>query len=55
VKNQHGHAEAAGEIAGLISKTVLAIETAVIPPSLNKANADPEIDLKGLGLQVNTT
>jgi acyl transferase domain-containing protein len=54
VKTNIGHAGGAAGIAGLL-KTVLAIENAVIPPSLNYANANPEIDLKSLGLHVNTT
>ena len=54
VKTNIGHAGGAAGIAGLL-KTVLAIENAVIPPSLNYANPSPGIDLEGLGLQVNTT
>jgi acyl transferase domain-containing protein len=50
VKTNIGHAGAAAGIAGLL-KAVLAIEHATIPPSLNYA--DPDADLKGLGLQVN--
>ncbi len=54
VKTNIGHAGSAAGIAGLL-KTVLAIENAVIPPSLNYANPSPGIDLEGLGLHVNTT
>jgi acyl transferase domain-containing protein len=54
VKTNIGHAGGASGIAGLL-KTVLAIENAMIPPSLNHARANPEIDLETLGLQVNTT
>jgi acyl transferase domain-containing protein len=53
VKTNIGHTGSAAGIAGLL-KTVLAIENAVIPPSLNYTNANPEIDLEKLGLQVNT-
>ena len=53
VKTNIGHAGSAAGIAGLL-KAVLALENAMIPPSLNYASANPEIDLKKLGLQVNT-
>ncbi len=53
VKTNIGHAASAAGIAGLL-KTVLALENATIPASLNYANANPEIDLETLGLQVNT-
>src|SRR5262249_7502912 len=52
VKTNIGHTGAAAGIAGLL-KTVLALENAVIPPSLNYASAS--VDLESLGLQVNTT
>jgi acyl transferase domain-containing protein len=52
VKTNIGHAGGAAGIAGLL-KTVLAIENALIPPSLNYANSG--IDLDGLGLRVTTT
>ncbi|QUR67444.1 type I polyketide synthase [Mycobacterium spongiae] len=52
VKTNIGHTGAAAGIAGLI-KTVLAVENAAIPPSLNHDSA--EIDLGALGLRVNTT
>ncbi|OBK66680.1 type I polyketide synthase [Mycobacterium sp. 1165178.9] len=51
VKTNTGHAGGAAGIAGLL-KAVLAIEHGAIPPSLNYA--DPEADLNSLGLQVNT-
>ena len=54
VKTNIGHAGGAAGIAGLL-KTVLALENATIPPSLNFAVASPDIDLDGLGLRVNTT
>jgi acyl transferase domain-containing protein len=54
VKTNIGHAGSASGIAGLI-KTVLAIENAMIPASLNYARANPQIDLETLGLRVNTT
>ena len=54
VKTNIGHTGAAAGIAGLL-KTVLAIENAVIPPSLNYAEPSPEIDLEGLGLRIPTT
>lgn len=53
VKTNIGHAGAAAGIAGLL-KAVLALENAVIPPSLNYSRAIPGIDLKKLGLRVNT-
>jgi acyl transferase domain-containing protein len=53
VKTNIGHAGSAAGIAGLL-KTVLAIENAVIPPSLNYANPSAGIDLEALGLHVNT-
>ncbi|OBH55969.1 polyketide synthase [Mycobacterium colombiense] len=51
VKTNIGHAGSAAGIAGLL-KAVLAIEHGAIPPSLNYA--DPETELNHLGLQVNT-
>ena len=51
VKTNIGHAGGAAGIAGLI-KTVLAVENALLPPSLNYAR--PTIDLESLGLRVNT-
>ena len=45
VKTNIGHAGSAAGIAGLL-KTVLAIENAMIPPSLNYASANSEIDLE---------
>ncbi len=53
VKTNIGHTGSAAGIAGLL-KAVLAIENAMIPPSLNYASANPEIDLKSLGLRVNS-
>ncbi len=53
VKTNIGHTGSAAGIAGLL-KAVLAIENDVIPASLNYATPNPEIDLKGAGLQVNT-
>ena len=53
VKTNIGHAGSAAGIAGLL-KAALAIENAMIPPSLNYVSANPEIDLTKLGLQVNT-
>ncbi len=54
VKTNIGHAGGAAGIAGLL-KTVLALENATVPPSLNFSVASPGIDLGGLGLRVNTT
>ena len=54
VKTNIGHAGGAAGIAGLL-KTVLAIENAMIPPSLNYATPNPAIDLDSLGLRINTT
>jgi acyl transferase domain-containing protein len=53
VKTNIGHAGSAAGIAGLL-KAVLALENAMIPPSLNYASANRAIDLKMLGLHVNT-
>ncbi|WP_343708238.1 type I polyketide synthase [Mycobacterium sp.] len=54
VKTNIGHAGGAAGIAGLL-KAVLAIENAVIPPSLNYSAPNPTLDLPMFGLQVNTT
>ncbi|BAX92484.1 type I polyketide synthase [Mycobacterium shigaense] len=54
VKTNIGHTGGAAGIAGLL-KTALSIENDVIPPSLNYDSTSPGIDLKSLGLQVNTT
>ncbi|MGC4809203.1 SDR family NAD(P)-dependent oxidoreductase [Micromonospora sp. DT228] len=54
VKTNIGHLEGAAGIAGVI-KTVLAIHRGVLPPSLNYATPNPEIDLEGWRLCVNTT
>ena len=54
VKTNIGHAGGAAGIAGLL-KTILAIEKAMIPPSLNYEGPSPAIDLDGMGLRVNTT
>lgn len=51
VKTNIGHAGAAAGIAGLL-KVVVAIEHGAIPPSLNYA--EPQTDLNHLGLQVNS-
>ncbi len=52
VKTNIGHAGSAAGIAGLL-KTVLAIENAAIPASLNYAGPAPGIDPESLGLRVN--
>lgn len=54
VKTNIGHAGGAAGIAGLI-KTVLAIENAAIPASLNYADPGPGFDPESLGLRVNAT
>lgn len=54
VKTNLGHTEAASGLAAVI-KMVLALEHRQIPPSLNFKKANPEIDLKGLGLAVRPT
>ncbi len=51
VKTNIGHAGGAAGIAGLI-KTILAVGHSVIPPSLNHADTDPEIER--LGLRINS-
>ncbi|BCP37675.1 hypothetical protein MINTMi198_30450 [Mycobacterium intracellulare M.i.198] len=53
VKTNIGHAGGAAGVAGLL-KAVLSIHHSTIPPSLNHAGPDPEMDLNRLGLQVNT-
>lgn len=53
VKTNIGHTGSAAGIAGLL-KAVLAIENALIPPSLNYDRTAPGNDLKSHGLQVNT-
>ncbi|MEZ0352434.1 type I polyketide synthase [Mycobacterium sp. pR1184] len=53
VKTNIGHTGSAAGIAGLL-KAVLAVENAVIPPSLNYDPTAVGNDLKGYGLQVNT-
>ncbi|MBW0017710.1 MAG: acyltransferase domain-containing protein [Mycobacterium sp.] len=53
VKTNIGHSGAAAGVAGLI-KTVLAVENAVIPASLNYVGPNPDADVNRLGLQVNT-
>ena len=51
VKTNIGHTGSAAGIAGLL-KAVLAVENAVIPPTLN--HLTPSVDLEHLGLRVNT-
>ncbi|OBK18877.1 type I polyketide synthase [Mycobacterium asiaticum] len=53
VKTNVGHTGGAAGVAGLI-KTVLAIENAEIPASLNYGASPPGADLASRGLQVNT-
>ncbi|WP_077089538.1 type I polyketide synthase [Mycobacterium rhizamassiliense] len=53
VKTNIGHTGSAAGIAGLL-KTVLALENAAIPPSLNYVSSGPDTDLAALGLEVNT-
>ncbi len=54
VKTNIGHAGGAAGIAGLL-KAVLAVENSMIPPSLNYASSNPDMDLESSGVQVNTT
>ncbi|OBG25656.1 type I polyketide synthase [Mycobacterium sp. E3198] len=54
VKTNIGHAGGAAGIAGLV-KTVLAIENAAIPATLNYAEPRPGFDPESLGLRVNAT
>ena len=53
VKTNIGHLEAAAGVAGLI-KTALALEKAVIPPSLNFQTPNPHCSLEGTPLRVAT-
>ncbi|MFF1903682.1 beta-ketoacyl synthase N-terminal-like domain-containing protein, partial [Kitasatospora sp. NPDC058218] len=52
-KTNVGHLEGAAGIVGLL-KTVLAIEHRELPPSLNFAEPNPDIDFAGLNLRVQT-
>ncbi|MCK2240553.1 MULTISPECIES: type I polyketide synthase [unclassified Crossiella] len=52
-KTNVGHLEGAAGIVGLI-KTVLAIRHRQLPPSLNFATPNPDIDFAGLNLRVRT-
>lgn len=54
VKTNIGHPGGASGVAGLL-KTVLAMENAIIPASLNFTSAKPGIEMARLGVQVNTT
>ena len=53
VKTNVGHLDAAAGMAGLI-KTVLALQHAQIPPSLNYSHSNPEIDFPATPFFVNT-
>lgn len=51
VKTNIGHLEAASGIAGVI-KTVLALDAATIPPTVNFTEPNPEVDWAASGLKV---
>lgn len=53
VKTNIGHLDAAAGVSGLI-KTALALENAVLPPSLNFETPNPQIDFAGSPFYVNT-
>ena len=53
VKNNIGHLEPAGGIAGLI-KAVLAMNRGVIPPQLHRSELNPNLDWERLPVRVNT-
>jgi acyl transferase domain-containing protein len=53
VKSNIGHLKAGAGAAGLL-KTVLALDEKVLPPSLNFAKANPEIDFAHSPFRVNT-
>ncbi|MFE3317482.1 type I polyketide synthase [Nocardia sp. NPDC059195] len=54
VKTNIGHLEAAAGVSGLI-KAILAVRHGELPPSLNYVSANPNIDLVGTHLAVQTT
>ena len=51
VKSNIGHLEGGSGIAGVI-KTILVLETGVIPPNTNFERCNPRIDTKGLNIVV---
>jgi acyl transferase domain-containing protein len=51
VKSNIGHLEGASGIAAVI-KTILVLESGLIPPNTNFENVNPKIDLEYLGLKV---
>lgn len=53
VKSNIGHLEGSSGIAGII-KTILVLETAVIPPNANFEHLNPAIDAHDLSLAVRT-
>ncbi|MFF2732414.1 type I polyketide synthase [Streptomyces sp. NPDC058008] len=53
VKTNIGHTEAAAGLAGLI-KATLALENALLPPSLHSGEPNPEVDWENIPLRVPT-
>ncbi|TQN68831.1 Highly reducing polyketide synthase azaB, partial [Colletotrichum shisoi] len=53
IKTNLGHLEASSGIAGVI-KAIMMLKHGVIPPSLNYEQANPDIDMNALGVQVPT-
>ncbi|KAK6223142.1 type I polyketide synthase [Colletotrichum tabaci] len=53
IKTNLGHLEASSGIAGVI-KAIMMLKHGVIPPSLNYEQANPNIDMNALGVQVPT-
>ncbi|KAK1447450.1 type I polyketide synthase [Colletotrichum melonis] len=51
IKTNLGHLEASSGIAGVI-KAIMMLKNEVIPPNLNYEKANPDIDMKSLGVKI---